>query len=119
MGLINLGLMQLTGPRVPGMVFLLAVVLLALKVGRGPVLLAGALSALGWNFFFLPPRFTFVIAKHRGRHSVLSSISSWPSCSANSSRASARRNKPNADAKNAPPHSIELTRELAEADFAR
>src|SRR5213078_2499555 len=30
------------------------------KVGRGPVLLTGALSALAWNFFFLPPRFTFV-----------------------------------------------------------
>ncbi len=62
-GVLNLGLMALAGPRVPGLVFLLAVVLLALKVGRGPVLLAGALSALGWNFFFLPPRFTFLIAK--------------------------------------------------------
>jgi two-component system sensor histidine kinase KdpD len=35
---------------------------LALKVGRGPVLVAGALSAFVWNFFFLEPRFTFVIA---------------------------------------------------------
>jgi two-component system sensor histidine kinase KdpD len=61
-GVLNLGLMALAGPRVPGLVFLLAVVLLALKVGRGPVLLAGALSALAWNFFFLPPRLTFVIA---------------------------------------------------------
>jgi two-component system, OmpR family, sensor histidine kinase KdpD len=60
-GILNLGLMEFTGPRVPGLVFLLVVVLLALKVGRGPVLLAGALSALGWNYFFLPPRFTFVI----------------------------------------------------------
>jgi two-component system sensor histidine kinase KdpD len=59
--LINLGLMALAGPRVPGLVFLLAVVLLALKAGRGPVLLAGALSALTWNFFFLPPRFTLLI----------------------------------------------------------
>jgi two-component system, OmpR family, sensor histidine kinase KdpD len=62
-GVLNLGLMAVAGPRVPGLVFLLAVVLLALRVGRGPVLLAGALSALGWNFFFLPPRFTFLIAK--------------------------------------------------------
>jgi two-component system, OmpR family, sensor histidine kinase KdpD len=61
-GVLNLGLMALFGPRVPGLVFLLAVVLVALKVGRGPVLLAGATSALAWNFFFLPPRFTFVIA---------------------------------------------------------
>jgi two-component system, OmpR family, sensor histidine kinase KdpD len=62
-GLLNLGLMALSGPRVPGLVFLLAVVLVALKVGRGPVLLAGALSAIAWDFFFLPPRFTFLIQK--------------------------------------------------------
>jgi len=58
---LNLGLMQLAGPRVPGLVFLLVVVLLALKLGRGPVLVAGALSALVWNYFFLPPRYTFFI----------------------------------------------------------
>lgn len=60
---LNLGLMTLSGPRVPGLVFLLAVVLLALKVGRGPVLLAGASSALVWNYFFLPPRFTLRISQ--------------------------------------------------------
>lgn len=62
-GLVNMGLMMVAGPRVPGMIFLLAVVFLALFVGRGPVLLAGALSALAWNFFFLPPRFTLTIEK--------------------------------------------------------
>lgn len=62
-GLLSVLLGRFTGPRVPGLVFLLAVVLLALFVGRGPVLLAGALSALGWNFFFLPPRFTFAISQ--------------------------------------------------------
>jgi len=62
-GLVNLALLPLAGPRVPGLVFLLAVTLLALFVGRGPVLLAGALSALAWNFFFLPPRFTFIIER--------------------------------------------------------
>lgn len=62
-GIINLALVQISGPRVPGLVFLLVVVLLALKLGRGPVLLAGALSALAWNFFFLPPRFSFVISQ--------------------------------------------------------
>jgi two-component system, OmpR family, sensor histidine kinase KdpD len=60
-GVLNWGLMALAGPRVPGLVFLLAVMFLALKVGRGPVLVAGALSALVWNFFFLPPRLTFYI----------------------------------------------------------
>jgi two-component system sensor histidine kinase KdpD len=46
---------------VPGFVFLMAVVLLALVLGRGPVLFAGATSALAWDYFFLPPRFTFII----------------------------------------------------------
>ena len=62
-GVVNLGLMAVAGPRVPGLVFLVAVVVLALFVGRGPVTLAGALSALAWNYFFLPPRFTLVIAQ--------------------------------------------------------
>ena len=41
--------------------YLLAVVVLALFVGRGPVFFAATLSAMLWNFFFLPPRFTFYI----------------------------------------------------------
>jgi two-component system sensor histidine kinase KdpD len=60
-GLVSLPFISLDAPRVPGLIFLLVVVLLALFVGRGPVLFAGALSALAWNFFFLPPRFTFII----------------------------------------------------------
>jgi two-component system sensor histidine kinase KdpD len=58
---LNAMIAPLTGPRAPGLIFLLVVVLLALFVGRGPVFLAGALSALVWNFFFLPPHFTFAI----------------------------------------------------------
>jgi len=46
-----------------GLVYLLAVILLSLRVGRGPVLMAGVLSALTWNFLFIPPRFTFRIEK--------------------------------------------------------
>ena len=61
--IVNAALLSITGPRVPGLLFLLAVVLSALVVGRGPVLLAGALSALVWNFFFLPPRFTLSIQR--------------------------------------------------------
>ncbi|RXK56931.1 sensor histidine kinase KdpD [Oleiharenicola lentus] len=46
-----------------GLVYLLAVILLSLRVGRGPVLMAGVLSAVTWNFLFIPPRFTFRIEK--------------------------------------------------------
>jgi two-component system sensor histidine kinase KdpD len=41
--------------------YLLAVVVSALFVGRGPVFYAATLSAMLWNFFFLPPRFTLYI----------------------------------------------------------
>jgi two-component system, OmpR family, sensor histidine kinase KdpD len=46
-----------------GLVYLLVVILLSLRVGRGPVLAAGVLSALTWDFLFIPPRFTFYIGK--------------------------------------------------------
>jgi two-component system sensor histidine kinase KdpD len=46
-----------------GLAFLLAVVALSLRIGRGPVLVAGVLSALVWNFLFIPPKFTFHINK--------------------------------------------------------
>jgi two-component system sensor histidine kinase KdpD len=60
-GLFNLSISDATEPSVPGLLFLLAVVLTAVFVGRGPVLFAGALSAVVWNFLFLPPRFTLHI----------------------------------------------------------
>ena len=56
-GLLN----SLIGYRAVALNFLLAVVGLALFVGRGPVVVAAALSAIVWNYFFLPPRFTFFI----------------------------------------------------------
>ncbi len=34
-----------------------------LYFGPGPVLLAAGLSAIAWNFFFIPPRFTLYISK--------------------------------------------------------
>ena len=46
-----------------GLVYLLAIIMLSLRIGRGPVLAAGVLSALTWNFLFIPPRFTFAISK--------------------------------------------------------
>ncbi len=40
---------------------LFAVALLSLSLSVGPVVLAAALSALIWNYFFIPPHFTFAI----------------------------------------------------------
>ncbi len=44
-----------------GLVLLFTVSLLALFLGRGAVLVAAALSALLWNFLFIPPTYTFTI----------------------------------------------------------
>ena len=43
------------------LVYLLSVVALAMFVGRGPTLLAATLTALSWNFLFVPPQYTFHI----------------------------------------------------------
>ncbi len=49
------------GYRVAALVLLMAVSLLAMLFEIGPVVLASALSAVVWNFFFIPPVFTFHI----------------------------------------------------------
>lgn len=44
-----------------GFLLLLAVILVATFVRRGPTLFAALLSAFAWNYFFIPPKFTFYI----------------------------------------------------------
>jgi len=44
-----------------GLIYILAVILLSLRVGRWPMLAAGLLSALAWDYFFIEPRFQFGI----------------------------------------------------------
>ncbi len=44
------------------MFFVLAVVLIALQLGRGPAAFAAVVSVAAFDFFFVPPRFTFAIA---------------------------------------------------------
>lgn len=61
--LILFPLSQYIGYQTVAMILLLAVAMLPLYFGPGPVLLAAGLSALIWNFFFIPPRFTFYIGK--------------------------------------------------------
>ena len=45
-----------------GMLFLVPVLLSAVSFGLRPALFAAAVSALAYNFFFLPPLYTFTIA---------------------------------------------------------
>lgn len=52
-----------TGYGAISLIYLLGVLLAATILSRGPVLLVAMLSALAWNFLFIPPRFTFHIDK--------------------------------------------------------
>jgi two-component system sensor histidine kinase KdpD len=54
-------LTPIIGYQTVSLILLLTVALLPLKLGAGPVLLAAALSAMVWDFFFIPPHFTFVV----------------------------------------------------------
>ncbi len=45
------------------MLFLLAVVVVALRSGRGPAVLAAFLNVAAFDFFFVPPRFTFAVER--------------------------------------------------------
>ncbi len=44
------------------MIFLLSVVLIAVRFGRGPAVLASFLSVAEFDFFFVPPRFSFAVS---------------------------------------------------------
>lgn len=59
--LLNLAMAPLIGVRSVALIYLLCVVALAMRVGRGPVYLAATLSALLWNYLFLPPLYTLYI----------------------------------------------------------
>lgn len=58
---ICFGLSEFLGYRVVALILLFTVSLLAITFDIFPVLLAAALSAFIWNFFFIPPRFTIQV----------------------------------------------------------
>ena len=49
------------GYRTVSFIILLVVSLLPLRMGPGPTLLGAAVGAVAWDFFFIPPRFTFFV----------------------------------------------------------
>ncbi len=55
------------------MLYVLAIVLVAARSGRGPSLLASMLSVAAFDFFFVPPYFTFAVSdfRHMGTFGVL------------------------------------------------
>lgn len=47
------------------MVYLLGVIVVAVRLGRGPSIFAAALAVAAYDFFFVPPYFTFAVADGR------------------------------------------------------
>ncbi len=63
-GLVTLAdffIVPIAGYQLVGLTDLLAVLLVAVYIGRGPALLAAVLSALSWNYLFIDPLFTLQI----------------------------------------------------------
>jgi two-component system, OmpR family, sensor histidine kinase KdpD len=46
------------------MVYLVGVMVTAIHCGRGPAILVSLLSVMGFDFFFVPPRFTFAVEEN-------------------------------------------------------
>lgn len=61
-GFIGAGLESFIGYQAVGFLFLFAVLVVGFLARLGPVFFAATISWLTWNFFFIPPRFTFAIA---------------------------------------------------------
>jgi two-component system sensor histidine kinase KdpD len=59
---LNLWLHAWIGYQAVALVYLLAVVLLARSVERGPLVFGTILTAAGWTFIFCPPRYSFHIS---------------------------------------------------------
>jgi two-component system, OmpR family, sensor histidine kinase KdpD len=54
-------LLPYVGYRAMGSVFLLSILAVSVLTSRGPILFAAMAFAFIWNFFFIPPQFTFAI----------------------------------------------------------
>lgn len=49
------------GYKAVGFIFLLTIMILSMFVGQGPILVAAVLSALSWDYLFIPPTFNLII----------------------------------------------------------
>ena len=61
--LVGFALHDIFGYTAISLIYLSIVLTLGLFVGRGPLILAAAISAMSWDYFFIPPKFLLSVAK--------------------------------------------------------
>ena len=61
MAVLSASVEAFIGYRAVGFIFLLSVLIVGMFGSIGAVIFSAVLSAVGWNFFFIPPRLTFAI----------------------------------------------------------
>lgn len=61
--LLNFLIVPALGYKGVSYIYLLLILLLGFLWGRGPVLFAAVISAVTWDFLFIPPQYTFYISK--------------------------------------------------------
>jgi len=61
--MLDLALASYAGYWSAAILYLAAISLSAVWLGSGPVIFAAVLSAATWDYFFIPPRFTFTISR--------------------------------------------------------
>ncbi len=66
---------EIIGYQTVGLLFLLAIACISLFLGRGPVILSAFLSALIWDYFFIPPLFTVTIHRLHDYITLFSNLS--------------------------------------------
>jgi two-component system, OmpR family, sensor histidine kinase KdpD len=62
--IVSAGLLPVLGYKAVGSLFVLAVLGVSLVFGMGPIFFAALSSALIWDYFFIPPRMTFLISQN-------------------------------------------------------
>lgn len=60
---VNIFLLPLIGYQSVSLIYFFAIMAMALTLGRGPLLAAAAMSAMIWDYFFIPPKYTFYISR--------------------------------------------------------
>lgn len=61
--ILSFALYDVVGYTAISLIYLSVVLTLGLLVGRGPLVVAATISALAWDYCFIPPRYTFYIGK--------------------------------------------------------